>query len=229
MANIVLNLWQSFLKLALAPLNYPELLWIVTPLIMVIIVMTIYFAKYKDEELGWNTAMGNSLILIFVALDLFRSIYMKQSLGISNFSVYGSATLLSFLLLLIGMVLMFVNFSHFLPKRLGFLFSSALSINLMAYTFIVLVYAHTKLTIYALISGVILYVILLILFLGIGILSRNAWIKIEKEKEREIINDVKKESKVIKHEKLKIKEEKKKIKKDKVKLSKLKSAAKKGK
>ena len=42
---------------------------------VVTLIMTLYFGRHRDEELGWNTAFGNSLTLLFVSIDLFRYIY----------------------------------------------------------------------------------------------------------------------------------------------------------
>ena len=67
-------LYLRFRELFLAPVHHPSMIWIVVPLLMALLLMTIYFAKYRDEELGWNTALGNSLVLIFVSVALLLSI-----------------------------------------------------------------------------------------------------------------------------------------------------------
>jgi hypothetical protein len=68
MIDVLTIFWQRFLEILSAPSVHQEMIWIVLPLLLIIVLMTVYFAKYKDEELGWNTALGNSFILIFVSI-----------------------------------------------------------------------------------------------------------------------------------------------------------------
>ncbi|MBD3354899.1 hypothetical protein GF361_02850, partial [Candidatus Woesearchaeota archaeon] len=58
---------SRFMELVTAPYHHSELLWITIPLVAALILMDIYFGRYKKEELGWNTAVGNTLALAFVA------------------------------------------------------------------------------------------------------------------------------------------------------------------
>src|SRR3989344_5736472 len=58
-----------------APVENTQILWVSVPLFITIIVMTFYFGLYKREELGWNTSVGNSIVLLFVCVDLLRTMY----------------------------------------------------------------------------------------------------------------------------------------------------------
>ena len=109
--TILSTIVERFIDLLDTPAHHPEMLWIVIPLLLIIVLMTVYFAKYRDEELGWNTALGNSFILIFVSIDLFRTIFSDgRSIG---------AMVLASILLIESVVLLFVNFTHFLPKKIS--------------------------------------------------------------------------------------------------------------
>ena len=55
-----------------------EVLWILAPLVITLILMEMYFGRYKEEELGWNTAFGNTLILIFISANLIHHLHINQ-------------------------------------------------------------------------------------------------------------------------------------------------------
>ncbi len=205
--------WDLFIQLVKAPSHHPEMNWIVAPLIVVLFLMTIYFAKHQGEELGWNTALGNSLILIFVALDLLRALYTRTDpASLYNFSHNLGTLLLIGLLFVGGIVLMFVNFTHFLPKKIAYLLSSPLAINLTAYVIIAFVYSQMQLTIVAIIAMILLLAVLLGTFLGFGYVSRRWWERVEKLKQRQDVEDVKKEQKELQKTKQLVQEKEKKIK-----------------
>ena len=58
-----------------APYVYPHMLWIILPLLLSLLFTEFYFSRYTYEELGWGSAFGNALVLIFVSLDLLRYLY----------------------------------------------------------------------------------------------------------------------------------------------------------
>ncbi|MBT4446559.1 hypothetical protein HOA92_00745 [archaeon] len=156
---------ERFLDLLYAPLRHPSMVWIVVPLLIALTLMTIYFAKYKNEELGWNTALGNSLVLIFVSLNLFQHVYV---VGIQVATI-----ILSSILLLLGIMLLFVNFTHYLPKRISYFISSPLPVNLIAYVAIAIVYSEVIVNVYTLAAGIFLLASLLTFFLGFGFPKRG--------------------------------------------------------
>ena len=207
MIDMFVIFWQRFLDLLSTPIHQPEMIWIVLPLLLIIVLMTVYFAKYKDEELGWNTALGNSFILIFVSIDLFRTIF-------TDGRAVGAIILASILLLLLeGTVLLFVNFTHFLPKKIAYFLSSPLPINITAYTFISIIYSGVIIDLYTILASILLFITLLCFFLGIGFISKKWWTKVERLKAMEHVEDVKQEKKILEGKKKEVKIEEKKIKK----------------
>lgn len=212
--QIIMTFIQRFADIITAPTHHTEMIWILIPLLTVIIMMIFYFSRYKDEELGWNTALGNSLIIIFVSIDLLRTIYTATNPGtIQNFSTNLGATVLVLLLFLVGIVMMFVNFSHILPKKIAYLLSSALPINLMAYVMITIIYSKVPIDVITIIAAIIFLALLLLIFTGIGYMTRRWWTRIEHLKAKEKVEDVKKETKVLKKVKEEVKEKEKNIKK----------------
>jgi hypothetical protein len=116
------------------------LLWIIIPLMVTILFIEIYFARYKKEELGWNSAVSNSLVLIFVALDLFRKIYGAGSIDDGAFVNMTAETFIASVVSMIGIWFLYMSFFHVLPKRVAFKLGSPLPINVLAYLAIIMVY-----------------------------------------------------------------------------------------
>lgn len=147
-------LLARLVALVSAPLDYPEMIYIITPMLITLLLMEFYFGRYEDEELGWNTAVGHALVLIFVAVDLLKTIYPNMApltltakvwYNLSHFSSESGAalsTLITVTIFALGLLLLVTNFFHWLPKQLAFFLSGTLQINLLAYLGIVLVYTN---------------------------------------------------------------------------------------
>lgn len=160
------HLYHRFIELVTAPAEIPGMLWIVVPLVIALLLMEFYFSRYTREELGWNTAVGNSLVLIFVSIDLLRNIYGDQNFLAIDLGelVAVKKTLIALVIMGASFVLMFTEFFHMLPKRFAFFVSSTLPINLIAYLGIILVYSDIPLDGYTLIATIGLFVVLLLFF-----------------------------------------------------------------
>jgi len=145
------NVIPRFILLVSAPLVVREMLWILFPMVLMLLLMEFYFGRYTGEDLGWNTAVGNSMVLVFVSIDLFRQLYGSSGLG--QFQEAGLAglqqispyvlpvkTVMAGFVGLVGISLLLTNFFHVLPKKLAFVMSSSLPIDIIAYLAIVIVY-----------------------------------------------------------------------------------------
>lgn len=120
-----------------APLKDVEMLWSVIPLVVSFVVIQLYFGRYKEEELGWNTAVSNSLVWVFVGTNLLRHVY-----NTGGFSLDESRTLIAMSVMGLGFLILFLNFNHLWPESLAFTLSSSLIINYHA--FITILFVHTK-------------------------------------------------------------------------------------
>ncbi|RJQ18140.1 hypothetical protein C4573_00265 [Candidatus Woesearchaeota archaeon] len=160
------TLYQRVSDFITAPLHVPNMLWIITPLIASILLMEFYFGRYSQEELGWNTAIGNSLILIFVGIDLLRRIYGDINPLTVNISelIIVKKTIIAMVVIAGSFLLTFTEFFHMLPKKFAFLVSSHLPINLIACFSIILVYADMPLDIYSALTCLLIFAALLLAF-----------------------------------------------------------------
>ena len=121
-----------------SPIKDPSMFWEIIPIIITIFIIELYFGKYKEEELGWNSALSNSLALIYVGTNLLHYLYLQNRIH------FGSAdTIVSLGVLLIGLVTAVLDFNHILPKRITFGISSVMPIYFLS--FIAIIFVHEQL------------------------------------------------------------------------------------
>jgi len=160
-------IWQrtltEFWLLLKAPLHAPEMWWIITPLIVITFVMAFYFGKYIREKLGWNTALGNSIVLLFVSIDLLRTIY-QYTIPASwmNFLGHPVEVLIIAAVIIEGLLLSYTAFEHALPAKVMFFIASPLPVNVQAYVLTAVVYAKLLTTWYTLLAAILLFAVLFI-------------------------------------------------------------------
>ena len=121
-----------FLKFLYAPLLYPQMLWIIIPVLLSIILTEIYFKKYHREGLGHHSSLENTIFMIFICFNL-AWVVSKSS---SPLKIY---TLILFIIFTI--TVSFLDFFHKLPTKLWLKLSSKYIIGYISYIFIVLIYS----------------------------------------------------------------------------------------
>jgi len=161
---------DRFYELVKAPYLNTEMLWIALPLLITLVIVELYFGRYRGERLGWNTALTNTLVLIFVSLNLLQRIF-KENNGNWVDMLSSSSFIIALVILVLGIILFFVDFFHVVPKSLAFIFSAHLPINITAYTAIVLVYNKLPLDINTILAWVMLMVVLGGIFFFIKLLE----------------------------------------------------------
>lgn len=134
------------------PVTNDEVIWILAPLIVTLLLMEIYFGRYRKEELGWNTAFGNSLILIFISANLIHFI-QKNNLWADPVR---TGTVL--VLLLVGLVMVLIDFFHALPESWAFAMSSKFPMSFIAFLAILFVYAEIPLDHITLSAFIIIFI-----------------------------------------------------------------------
>jgi len=143
MMDFLIPIYHRAVDLLIAPIINTEMIWLVIPLTIVTLLMTFYFGRYSYEELGWNTAVGNSLVLMFVSIDLLRYLFNLSDPGsLNNYFMNYTRTLVVLAVAAEGLLLMYTNYLHFIPKRVAFIISSPLPVNLTAYTVMAIVYTE---------------------------------------------------------------------------------------
>jgi hypothetical protein len=179
-ALIFIRLWD----LIAAPFRHGEMLWIIFPLFFTFLIMEFYYDRNRDEEMGWGAAIANSMILIFVAIDLIKTSYghvtpYEVAKNISNslfndmpLAIPPQVLLLIIFLGALGIAVTLINYFHLLPRRVAFQVSGHPPINFLAYFAIAIVYSGgtdhpIPFDMATLIAGVLLFVLLLVIVFSI--------------------------------------------------------------
>ncbi len=164
--NFITNdLAPRMVEVITAPFTEPNVMWIVTPLLIAMVLMQLYFGRHREEELGWNTAFGNSIVLIFVSINLLQFLYNKHGLSIIN--LITPPTYKIWLVIGLGamsITQLIINYFHAISKKVAFFINSSISTNLISYLAIIFVYTLIPLDIATLIVSGILLVILVGIF-----------------------------------------------------------------
>lgn len=156
--------WDRIVNLIEAPVLNKEMLWIVIPILVALVLMQLYFGRNKDEAIGWNTAFGNAIVLLFTGFNLLHYLYRTYGAEYTDISV-SIKVLIGFILIIEGVVLMFFDFFHFLPAKVAFFFGSSITNGVTAYTAIVLVYSqHIPIDIATILAAIVIFAVLLFFF-----------------------------------------------------------------
>ncbi|MFH1592764.1 MAG: hypothetical protein ABIB47_05350 [Candidatus Woesearchaeota archaeon] len=181
MIGVIGTLVDRFIDILIAPYNFRDMLWILTPLFLALLLIELYFARYKFEEAGWNVPYSNSLIMIFVSIDLFRILNSGGELSDITPRIalaVGVATL--------GVFLTASNFLHLWSREFAFGMSNHLPMNFIAYMSVVIIYSRIPLDFYTLIASFGIFVVFVLLILLIRfIVPKAIELDIEELKERE--------------------------------------------
>jgi len=137
------------------------MLWMTIPLVAVFVTMELFFVRYRREDLGWNTAVTNSMVLIFVFIDLLRTVYNQYGWALVFQEELVVRIPLILLVGLLGVVLTVITFYRIIPKEAAFFLASPLTINYIAYFAIVSIYTEIPLDIHTLLVVLSFYCALL--------------------------------------------------------------------
>jgi len=114
------------------------------PILTTIVFMEFYFGRYKEEELGWNTAYGNALVLLFVSIDLFRHTYEPLGLTLKEAIIIGNPKIIiSLIIACFALLLILIDYFHFLPKKIAYIFSSPAYIHIISFLGVIIVYSKS--------------------------------------------------------------------------------------
>ncbi|PIN74716.1 hypothetical protein COV18_05850 [Candidatus Woesearchaeota archaeon CG10_big_fil_rev_8_21_14_0_10_37_12] len=178
-----------------APRLAPELWWVAAPLLFTLLVMSFYFGLYKKEELGWNTALGNTIVLLFVGIDLLRTLYhYTRPASFENFLFFWETLLLVCIILIEALLLFYFAFTHALPKHIMFFLASPLPVNVQAYVIACVVYLQLNSTWFLLFAAIVLFLGWLI-FLTLAQLVERWLVMYWQVKSVEKVKEMQKEAK----------------------------------
>lgn len=154
---VIPELFSRFAVFIIAPFIYADIWWLLIHLVLTFVLFEFYFERHNNEDLGWSAALANSIVAIFISMELLRTLYHHEG---SPFVVLGMvfkdfATLpffddKTFIILLVsllgilGILTAVINYMHYLPRKVAFIISGHKTINLLAYFLIVVVWRHSN-------------------------------------------------------------------------------------
>lgn len=122
------TLQEIVMEFVLAPVRYPEILPTVIPIIVGAVVIELYFGKHTNEDLGWNTSVGNAIIWVTTGLVM----YLTTDLGTQEkYATFG--------LIALGLGISYLNFFHKWSSTVAFVASSSGIVYTLTYIFVVFV------------------------------------------------------------------------------------------
>ncbi len=160
---------ERLFEIVKAPFNFPEMIWVLAPLVATILLTEFYFSRYKYDERGWAYDFGNSMILIFVSLNLLGYMYMNGVLMVDTIGTAFSASIG-----VIGLILLFFNFFHALPEQLAYGISSIMPVNFLAYMAVIIVYSSIAVDYTTVFASLVFLVIWSVVMWGIHKLIPSA-------------------------------------------------------
>ena len=162
LADITMQTYNRTMELVTAPLDQQQMLWTAIPLFIATLFMILYFARYRKEELGWNTAFGNTMVFMFAGISIVREMY-EQGGNLDILFANELYTLLCIGLIAWGTLLMFFTYFHLMPKKFAFFVLSAPPINVTVYVIMTIVYANVVPDYITVLAAVVLLVLILVL------------------------------------------------------------------
>jgi len=157
MAEIWTNILGGFKEIFSSPFRDLSILWLLIPIILFWLVMEVYFGRYKEEKLGWNSALGYGLSMFWIVVISFKTIFEN------NFELFSIDKLLFVIFVAVYSVfIIFVSFTHRLKAKIFFLFTSPTIVYYLFAIALLLVNDLLNISLWVIIDLVILYIIILI-------------------------------------------------------------------
>ncbi|MFB6174569.1 MAG: hypothetical protein ABEJ87_01165 [Candidatus Nanohalobium sp.] len=116
-------------QIVTAPLSHPDMIPTLLPLILGGVVLELYFGKYTEENLGWNSSVSNSVIWISTGITLILTANLT--------TIWGKGV--SYFLIGLGLFTGYMNFFHKWNPTVAFIASSSGVVYSIAYVSVVMI------------------------------------------------------------------------------------------
>lgn len=126
---------QALETFVYTPIDQPDLIPTLLPIILGAVVIELYFGKHPDETLGWNTSVGNAVIWVTTGVNL-----------IVNSTLSTAEEQAAYLLIGVGAFVGYMDFYHKWPDTVAFLVSSSSIVYTLAYITVIFVKTDLAIT-----------------------------------------------------------------------------------
>ena len=160
------EIFPRFLEMIFVTIQKKETLEILIPLLITLFLVQLYFGRNKDEQIGWNTAYANCIVLLFVTAHLGTYVYEQYGLD-AFYNVGGTAYYKTLFVLILGLValsLMFIDYFHSIDERFSFLMSSSIFIDIISFIGVVLVYSSIEFDWATFYASIFIFILVILFF-----------------------------------------------------------------
>lgn len=154
--SVISELLAGFSQIFSAPFKSLDVFWILVPLLLMWVMLEIYFAKYKKEELGWNTALANGITLGWITLEGLRHLFSAFPDDFL-FRLVANLIILAYAILII-----YFSFTHKISPKWDFLLASPTLVYFLGIFSVLWGYGLLSVTNYVLADILILFAAILI-------------------------------------------------------------------
>ena len=152
---ILSNLAKGFPQIAKSFTKDLSILWLITPVLLFWIIIEIYLDRYKKEDLGWNTALGNGLSVLWVSLICLRFLFEL------DFKHFQWSKLIALIIIFIyGCFVVINSYYHRLKKKVSFVLASPTPIYFLSLVAILWTYGYLPINFWIILDLIILYTII---------------------------------------------------------------------
>ncbi len=162
---------DRYFDIVFFPVNNPEFIPSVMPLLAGLIVVAFYYGRYRSEELGWGAATSNTLIMVVTGIILLFEIspdivswdYLWENMMAMLSFVTGEGLaesgadprfMVAFGIIALGLFIIVLDYYHVWPKHLAFFISSGFTVYTLTYITIAIVYEELPLEYPTFLAGV---------------------------------------------------------------------------
>ncbi len=161
MMELSSSVWNGALDILKQPIAHKSLLLSIIPLIITLLLIEIYFSRYKREDAGWNSAFGNSIVLILVGANLMYDIIKDKIIVFANSETTSwLKTIIVLIVIIEGLALLIVNFFHMPSKNVALKMSSVPLLNFIAMISVILISSDVKIDTITLIASCLMFAVL---------------------------------------------------------------------
>ena len=140
--------------------SHSSLLWQIIPLLVLWFVLEIYFGRYRNERLGWNTALANGLSMFWIVLSSLQFVFSNQKDLDLNWSLFLSL----FLILGYALSIVSVSFNHSLKSNWAFLIASLSPVYYFSIISLLIAHQIIVINLFSIIAIFILFIAILLFF-----------------------------------------------------------------
>ena len=153
------NMFDALKEILKSPFRDFSIWWILAPVFILWVVLELYFAKHQNEELGWNTALGNGISLAWITVTLMKYLFENNMV---NFNWLKFIIVL--LIMCYGFFVAYTSFKHYFSPETTFLLASPSPIYYLSTIAILWSYNVLEISLYVILDLIIIYLIVIGIF-----------------------------------------------------------------